>query len=1163
MVAERISLAEYSNRLTTECNRVYDIVSIAKSRGHDPKLEIEIPQAIDLSERTQKLLKFLHDRNTAAQIRELTKVHDENRELVALDIARIVCAESYLYGVKNKCEVCAGKGTIPRGRGFEISCDDCGGSGYILGYGEEVFQDYKKTLSAYDLHLSNSSHLDETHAAVCIYHGICAGLAVLTEGILVAPLEGVVSCRIIANADGTKCLGVNFAGPIRSAGGTGQALSVLIADMLRRDFNLGVPQLTFGEVERYKEEVMLYRGLQYRPSNPELEIIAKSCPIFIDGEGVGKEVTGQRDLPRVKDNKVREGCLLVMCEGLVLKAPKILKYVSQLELDGWDWLNQFLKTKSSDGTIKPNPKYMAEVLAGRPIFSMPMAEGGFRLRYGRSRLAGLATTACHPATMMATSGFVSIGTQLKYERPGKGTVVTPCDTIDGPYVEFEDGSGRRIQNYEDLELILPNEVGYPVATVWDIGELLVPVGEFLENNHPLLPSPYVEEWHQAELKNRGMSAPNTFMEAVEQCKIYGVPMDPRWVPRGLTDVSAQEMWDLMKNCSVSLCGSNVTVKPQYKPIVYKLGIDINAQGELEGDVANLIINNLLKIGLRINLEGTGLDFLNLIADYEIRPRTTYRIGARMGKPEASKMRDMKPSKAHGLFPIGELGGVQKLINNALEKEGKVGVSKRFCGVCESETHLAVCCGVETRFHEKTWQEMPIKKMWDAGLEKCEITTPPKVKGVKNVRNAEALIEPIEKAILRAKHGVSVFRDGTIRFDMVDITMTHFRPSEVGMSLKQAHELGYMVDSVDQVVEIFPQDVVIPENCVEDIINVCKFTDAELKYIYELDTYYNVETQEDLIGQLIMGIAPHTSGAILGRIIGFTTVKGHYGHPFYHAAKRRNCDGDIDAIIMLTEGVLNFSRQFLPRSRGGQMDAPLILTMGINPNEIDKEALNVETCNSYPVEFYEVTQGHTDKDGWRPAAPKESTAWVEIVEARLGTDGESEGFGFTHDTTNCNHGPAWNPYNDKEHNLSMRQKTMAQFALGEVLHAVDNQKQSAKLIDTHLIRDMRGNLRAFGQQKVRCTKCGASYRRVPISGKCMTITGKKTDPFTGEEVEVKCPGKPIMTVSQGSVAKYDELMRDIIAKYGCDEYITQLYTHVSMWVDQTFDDKSVGKQQRLF
>ena len=50
--------------------------------------------------------------------------------------------------------------------------------------------------------------------------------------------------------------------------------------------------------ERYKEEVSKYgRGLQYRPSNPQLEIIAKNCPVYIDGEGVGEEVSGQRDLP--------------------------------------------------------------------------------------------------------------------------------------------------------------------------------------------------------------------------------------------------------------------------------------------------------------------------------------------------------------------------------------------------------------------------------------------------------------------------------------------------------------------------------------------------------------------------------------------------------------------------------------------------------------------------------------------------------------------------------------------------------------------------------------------------------------------------------------------------------------------------------------------------
>ena len=44
------------------------------------------------------------------------------------------------------------------------------------------------------------------------------------------------------------------------------------------------------------------------------------------------------------------------------------------------------------------------------------------------------------------------------------------------------------------------------------------------------------------------------------------------------------------------------------------------------------------------------------------------------------------------------------------------------------------------------------------------------------------------------------------------------------------------------------------------------------------------------------------------------------------------------------------------------------------------------------------------------------------------------------------------------------KDHEQFALGEMLASVDNEEQASKLIDRHLIRDMRGNLRAYGQQK---------------------------------------------------------------------------------------------------
>ena len=167
-------------------------------------------------------------------------------------------------------------------------------------------------------------------------------------------------------------------------------------------------------------------------------------------------------------------------------------------------------------------------------------------------------------------------------------------------------------------------------------------------------------------------------------------------------------------------------------------------------------------------------------------------------------------------------------------------------------------------------------------------------------------------------------------------------------------------------------------------------------MYGEKTFYNVNTPEDLIGHLGMGIAPHTSGSIVCRIIGFARVKGHYGHPFFHAAKRRNCDGDIDAFLLLVDGLLNFSKSFLPSHRGGLMDAPLILTMKINPSEIDKEALNVETVNRYPISFYEGTQEFL--------SPKEVVnLGVEIVESRLGSPAELSGFGFTHDSDDCSGG----------------------------------------------------------------------------------------------------------------------------------------------------------------
>ena len=433
---------------------------------------------------------------------------------------------------------------------------------------------------------------------------------------------------------------------------------------------------------------------------------------------------------------------------------------------------------------------------------------------------------------------------------------------------------------------------------------------------------------------------------------------------------------------------------------------------------------------------------------------------------------------------------------------------------------------------------------------------PQVKGVKGMTSKDKMNEHLVKGILREKNNISTFRDGTIRFDMVDITMTHFKPKEIGITVKQAQDMGYECDNENQVLELKPQDVVVPMNCVENLYNTTRFVDDMLVTLYGMEPFYNCESYQDLVGHLIMGIAPHTSGAILARIVGFADIKGHYGHPYFHAAKRRNCDGDIDAIIMLMDGLINFSRSFLPGNRGGLMDAPLILTMTIEPTEIDKEALNVDTMWRYPISFYEGTMMRP------PAKEAIKSLGVETVEVRLEQGLNAfEGFGYTHETTDACESPKNNPYNTLD---SMKQKTYMQFELGEKIRAVDNKDQAGRLINRHLIRDMRGNLRAYGQQKTRCTKCGESYRRVPIAGKCISVIEKDAEnPMTGEIEDKICGHKLILTVHQGSVEKYDGLINSIIEKYGVDDYTDNLFRLVHNWVQDTFSKGDETVQQKLF
>jgi DNA polymerase II large subunit len=411
---------------------------------------------------------------------------------------------------------------------------------------------------------------------------------------------------------------------------------------------------------------------------------------------------------------------------------------------------------------------------------------------------------------------------------------------------------------------------------------------------------------------------------------------------------------------------------------------------------------------------------------------------------------------------------------------------------------------------------------------------PKLKGVKGLMNKDKTCEHLEKGILRARHNVYIFKDGTVRVDSTNLPLTHFTPKEIGTSIERLKELGYTTDengnelaSDGQVVELFPQDIIPSTNVTDYLVRTTKFMDDLLKGFYGLEAFYNCEKKEDLIGHLVIGLAPHTSAGVVGRIIGFSRARGCYQHPLWIACSRRDCDGDENAIMLLLDALVNFSMHYLPSSRGGKMDASLVLTLGLKPLEVDDQVHEMDICGVYPLELY-----RTSHELRKPSEYK----MIETLSQRLNKDTQYDGWKYTTPTTCIDDGVVQSAYTLLG---AMSEKVDAQLGLGKKIRAVDERDEAERLLNCHFFRDIYGNLRAFGEQKFRCVDCNAKFRRVPLVGKC-----------------TKCGGKVILTIAEGSVRKYLEISKRIAQEYGLSDYVLQRLKLVGNNIDSVFvNDKS--------
>jgi DNA polymerase II large subunit len=1010
---------------------------------------------------------------------------------------------------------------------------------------------------------------------------IRTALGILTEGLTAAPLQGVAKVKIKKNKDRTKYLAIYFAGPIRSAGGTDQALILVVGDFVRRLLGLDRYKPTEDEIARFIEEIRLYERsvarFQYHVLDEELKKALQWLPIEVTGtESNPVEVSSYRNLARIETNRVRGGALRIVNDGVVGRSSKVWAIIEKLEIQGWDWLKDIRREAGK----RRNTGFMEDIIAGRPVFSFPSTQGGFRLRYGRARNTGLAAVGIHPITMYVLKDFLATGTQVRLELPGKGGIVVPVDAIEPPIVKLKNGSVVKVSR-KDI-----GRVKGKIEKILFLGDILISFGDFLYNSKHIAPSGYVEEWWVKDLvraiikefkgnfkevadalnipleRLKGFSEDPflnkpTCSEAIDLSKLLKIPFHPSHTFFWSNLVSVEDLRMLRS----WLFNSKVEWKDGH--ILTIMGkMDLNVKNAMEmiclphevidDEIVIRDGSHALAFCLGYNIPDVDVssvesvfEAINILSPVFLRKKAPTLVGARMGRPEKAKRREMRPL-VHVLFPVGLAGGSKRNMIKAAEKKSTfVEIIKRKCPVCKTNVFLKKCptCGSKTSMEKvcprcgrnlkgdlcpickvsaKTYERQSVnfKELLEGTCNRLGVSIPTLLKGVKGLINKSKTPEIIEKGVLRARNDLSVYKDGTIRFDATNAPVTHFKPSEIGISIQTLRKLGYNHDvygvpleTENQICELGIQDILISRGCAEYFVRVADFVDALLTKIYGLGAYYNIKNTEDLVGQLIIGLAPHTSVGILGRIIGFTRMNVCYAHPIWHSAKRRDCDGDEDALMLALDTLLNFSRDYLPAQIGGIMDAPLFLIPTVDTQEVQRQAHDFDVGNSYPIDFY--------NKSWQKVEAKQVSPMIDLIEYRLGTEAQFEGFGYTVPVSDLNIGNAESSY---KRFASMMDKLKGQLDLAEKIAAVDAKEVALKVLTTHFIRDIAGNLRAFSTQAFRCKSCNRRFRRLPINGKCLG-----------------CGGTLTLTVYRGGIEKYLEAAQRLIDKYELPKYYAQRIT----------------------
>ena len=555
---------QYFKEIEKRTKEVYAVAEEARSKGLDPADKVEIPLARSLAEKVVSLVSTIYpqmiDSKIVERIIELEKKFGKLDPAICLQIAEEIAKQKF-------CK----------------------------------FPSLKEAIEA----------------------GARTGMAYITLGVVSSPIEGLTEIKIVKTAEGREYFSPYFSGPIRSAGGTSAAFSLVIIDYLRELFGYVKYDPREEEIKRSVVELHDYHervtNLQYMPTDDEIKFLARHLPVQVNGDpSETLEASNYKNLERIETNFVRGGFCLVLGEGIAQKAKKISKYISSLRKKGfrlsdWDFLGEYVKLheKRETGKVGDAPTYIQDLVAGRPVFGHPSESGAFRFRYGRGRVSGFSAASVHPATMEITDGFIAIGTQLKIEKPTKGCVVTVCDSIDGPIVKLFNGTVRKIKAREEAKALYPD-----VEEIIYLGDILFPFSDVTNRNSNLLKPGYVEEIWKLELREKNPELEKSidpwkinFEKAVEISLKEKISLHPKYIFYW-TEISKEEFFGLIEWLKYGKVSKKI-ILPYTKTDQEKFKLGKRAL-ELLGVEHEVTTEHVV-----INFENSRALFANLGIDFEI------------------------------------------------------------------------------------------------------------------------------------------------------------------------------------------------------------------------------------------------------------------------------------------------------------------------------------------------------------------------------------------------------------------------------------------------------------------------------------------------------------------------------------------------------------------